>query len=144
MDSDRGWAWLACIADRFLVLSLCWSLLCWERHSRELSLAFLLAWSLLLTGAEAEARLFLLGSAIAADHVCYPSSIELDYWCVCEVLTRGLSCPDNTEGSCSKEPFLNRSTSLHILSFPLPLVGGGLEGRLKHLRTIIKNRLWKI
>jgi hypothetical protein len=26
------------------------------------------------------------------------------------------------------------------LSFPIPLVDGGLEGRLKHLRTIIKNR----
>jgi hypothetical protein len=24
------------------------------------------------------------------------------------------------------------------LSFPLPLVGGGLEGRLKHLRTLTK------
>lgn len=30
------------------------------------------------------------------------------------------------------------------LSFPLPLVGGGLEGRLKRLRTIIKSKLWKI
>jgi hypothetical protein len=28
-----------------------------------------------------------------------------------------------------------------ILSFPLPLMGAGLKGRLKHLRTIIKNRL---
>jgi hypothetical protein len=28
----------------------------------------------------------------------------------------------------------------HILYFPLPLVGGGLKERLKHLRTIIKNR----
>jgi hypothetical protein len=31
--------------------------------------------------------------------------------------------------------------SLPTLSFPLPLVGGRLEGRLKHLRTIIKRRL---
>jgi hypothetical protein len=30
-----------------------------------------------------------------------------------------------------------------ILSFPLPLVGAGLEGRLKCLRTIIKSRLLK-
>jgi hypothetical protein len=29
----------------------------------------------------------------------------------------------------------------HILSSPPPLVGGGLEGRLKHLGTIMKNRL---
>jgi hypothetical protein len=28
----------------------------------------------------------------------------------------------------------------HILSFPLPLVGGRLKVRLKHFRTIIKNR----
>ena len=37
--------------------------------------------------------------------------------------------------------FLNRSTSPFCptnLSFPLPLVGGGLERRLKHLRTLIK------
>jgi hypothetical protein len=27
-----------------------------------------------------------------------------------------------------------------ILSFPLPLVGGGLQGRLKHLKPIIKKR----
>jgi hypothetical protein len=29
----------------------------------------------------------------------------------------------------------------HILSFPLPLVDGGLKGRLKSLRTIIKNKV---
>jgi hypothetical protein len=32
----------------------------------------------------------------------------------------------------------------HILSFPLPLVGGGLEERLKYLITIIKSRFKKI
>jgi hypothetical protein len=31
----------------------------------------------------------------------------------------------------------------HILSFPLPLVGGRLKGRLKNLRTIIKNKIKK-
>lgn len=40
---------------------------------------------------------------------------------------------------------LNRSTpqhpSPHILSFPLPLVGGGLKGRLKHLRTMVKKQV---
>ena len=40
------------------------------------------------------------------------------------------------------------STSPHplcpvSLSFPLPLLGGGLEGRLKHLRTLIKVGLEK-
>jgi hypothetical protein len=29
----------------------------------------------------------------------------------------------------------------YILSFPLPLVGGGLKGRLKSLRTIIKTKV---
>jgi hypothetical protein len=42
----------------------------------------------------------------------------------------------------------NLSKQLHfpcILSFPTPLtlVGGGLQGRLKCLRTIIKNKVWK-
>jgi hypothetical protein len=32
----------------------------------------------------------------------------------------------------------NWSLYSNILSFPLPLVGGGLERRLKHLRTLIK------
>jgi hypothetical protein len=42
------------------------------------------------------------------------------------------------------------SKQVHILlcssnlSFPLPLVGSGLEGRLKHLRTLNKCRFWKI
>jgi hypothetical protein len=31
----------------------------------------------------------------------------------------------------------------HILSFPLPLLGSGLNGRLKCLRTIIKNKTLK-
>ena len=30
------------------------------------------------------------------------------------------------------------------LAFSLPLVDGELEGRLKHLRTLIKSRFWKI
>ena len=42
------------------------------------------------------------------------------------------------------------SKQVHILlcpinlSFPLPLVGDGVEGLLKHLRTLIKSRFWKI
>ena len=42
------------------------------------------------------------------------------------------------------------STQVHILlchiklSFPLPLLCGGLEGSLKYWRTFIKSRLWKI
>jgi hypothetical protein len=40
----------------------------------------------------------------------------------------------------------NLSKQIHfpsVLSFPLPLVGGRLDGRLKHLRTILKDRLKK-
>jgi hypothetical protein len=33
---------------------------------------------------------------------------------------------------------------LHILSFLLPLVGGRLKGKLKHLKTIIKYVLKKL
>jgi hypothetical protein len=42
-------------------------------------------------------------------------------------------------------PLKNHSKQVHLphsLSFPLPLVGGGLKGKLKHLRTIIKNKIW--
>jgi hypothetical protein len=38
----------------------------------------------------------------------------------------------------------NLSKQVHfpcILYFSLPLVGGGLKGRLKHLRAIIKNKV---
>jgi len=54
-----------------------------------------------------------------------------------------LNClyPENADWIHRKELFLNRSTSSFALltfSFPLPLVSGGLEGRLRHLRTVIK------
>jgi hypothetical protein len=50
-------------------------------------------------------------------HVCCPNSTALDCWCVHEVFESGSSClcllacelncrfPDNTDWSCSKEPF---------------------------------------
>jgi hypothetical protein len=53
------------------------------------------------------------------------------------------------ERSGIQGPFLNKvkaiyskpvPLSLNNLSFPLPLVGGGLEGRLKHLRILIGSR----
>lgn len=46
-------------------------------------------------------------------------------------------------------PQRTNSKQVHIplcpinLSFPLPLVGSGLEGRLKHLRNLIKSGIWK-
>jgi hypothetical protein len=49
--------------------------------------------------------------------------------------------PDKTDWICSKELFLNRPTSFFALltfTFHDPLVDGGLEGRLKRLRTLIK------
>ena len=49
--------------------------------------------------------------------------------------------PDNADGICFKEKFLKVLLPTptppypNNLSFSLPLVGGGLEGRLKHLRN---------
>ena len=71
-------------------------------------------------------------------------------WSVCQwirlLLTFELNCwiPENAEGICSKEQFVNRFTYPCIFCFPLPLVGGGLEGRLQRLRTIVERRHWKI
>ena len=72
----------------------------------------LLLWFLLLTQAEAEAWLSLLGSAAAsaiptllkwtAGVFVFVSGLSCRYLLTCE-----LNCqfPDNTDGSCSKEPF---------------------------------------
>jgi hypothetical protein len=48
---------------------------------------------------------------------------------------------DNTYGSFSKEPFSKQVS--HIFSFLQLLLGDGLQGRLKYLRIIIKNRCLK-
>ena len=65
----------------------------------------------------------------------FASGSSCHYLLTCELNCR---CPDNTDGSCSKE----QVHVPHILSSPLPLVDGGLQGRLKCLKTIIKNRVW--
>jgi hypothetical protein len=92
----------------------------------------------------------------------YPGSVC--EWTELLLLTCKLDCrfPDNTDGRCSKKQ--NKQTNKQknpkqnktkktiskqvyfscILSFPLPLVGDLLKGRLKHVRTIIKNKLRKI
>ena len=94
------------------------------------------------------AWMFLQGPATC----CYPVSTKLEWWFTWEVfasdlaaadilgaqpqhLTRELNCqyPGNTDGSCSKEPYLNRSCIL-----PLQLVGDGLKSRWKYLRTANK------
>ena len=91
------------------VSCLHWSSLPWEKiswHSCWL-------WSLLLTGAEAEAWLSLLGSADSCLlSGLYWTRLLVYPWSVCEwiellPLTCELNCkfPDNTDGSCSKEPF---------------------------------------
>ena len=124
-----------------LVSSLCWSSLPWERHSWELLLFLLVP--------PAEAWLSLLGPVTTVANL----TTELDCWCICEVFARESSCrclltcelncwySYSTDGSCSKN-FSKRSTFSCILSFLLPLLGGGLQGRLKHLRATIKNRIW--
>ena len=48
-----------------------------------------------------------------------------------------------------RQDLLQRTISIqvhspHILSFSLPMMGGGLEGRLKCLRTVSKSRFWNI
>jgi hypothetical protein len=42
---------------------------------------------------------------------------------------------NNTDGSCSKGPFYWSTSSIFFL------VGGGLKGRLKHLRTMVKKQV---
>jgi hypothetical protein len=116
-DSDKGWLGLLIeLAVQCLLVShLPWYLLSWEHLSGELLLASLWVFP-------AEAWLSLLGSAITADSsllfwlywtrlLVYPESVL--EWIELMVLTCELNCwfPDNTDGSCSKEPFLNRSIS---------------------------------
>jgi hypothetical protein len=111
-------------------LSLHWSSLIEESHSWELLLT-----SLLLTWAQDEAWLSLLGSTTSVGSCLlsqlYWTGLLVHPWSICEWI---------------KVPPKNLSKQIHfpwIPSFPLPLVGGGLQGKLKHLRTIIKNRFWK-
>ena len=65
---------------------------------------------------------------LAAVDSCLVFAIKLDYW-----------YPDNGEWTRPKELLLNIHSILfiHNLPFSLPLVSG-LEGRLKHLRTLKK------
>ena len=99
--------------QHWLVLCLLWSSLHWKRHNGNFSQCSCCLWSLLLTCAEAEAWLSLLDHATAAD-LCFPSHLYRNgllvyLWSVCQriKLTSELKCqfPDNTDGSCSKEPF---------------------------------------
>jgi hypothetical protein len=95
--------------------------------------------------------LSLLGSATSTDSCLlswlYWTGLMIYPWSVCmwmelQVWSCELNCwfPDNTAVSYTKEPF---STG------PLPLYASftcgdsGVKGRLKHLRTIIKNRFQK-
>jgi hypothetical protein len=53
-------------------------------------------------------------------------------------MTCDLTCsiPEDTDGIFS---LISKQVHFpHVLSFPLPLADGGLEGRLKHLRTSLK------
>jgi hypothetical protein len=110
--------------------------------------------SLLLT--RAKAWLSLLGSEC---HRCwlvlvsqlYRTGLLVYPWSVCKgieplLLTCALNNRDYSQQRWEllQRTFLNRSTTPRILSFPLPLVGGGLQGRLTSLRTIIQNKVWKL
>ena len=108
-------------------------------------------WSLLLTWAEAEAEawLALLGRVTAVANSGYWTAgvsvkcLQVDRAAAaCWPVNWTADFQTTQTGVAPK----NLSKQVHfpcILSFPLPLVGGGLQGRLKHLRTIIKSRLWK-
>ena len=148
MDSGCGWGGLAYTTNFVTLVGLVVLLIIASQRGTAENFSWRSSWSLLLTLDEAEAWLSLLGSPILLIHVCYSDSTGLlaYLWSVYEwvklpLLTCELNCqfPDNTDGICSKEPFLNVPLP-HILSFPLSLEGGGLKGRLKHLRTIIKSR----
>jgi hypothetical protein len=111
-------------------------------------------WSLLLTCAEAEVWLSLLGSTTAADSYFYSNSTELDYWSTREVFLSVLSCHcwsvnwtadfQTTQVGVAPKNLSKQVHFPHILSFPLPLLCSRLKGRLKYLRTIIKTKHWKI
>ena len=110
------------------------------------------SWYFLLTRAKAEAWLSLTDSATSADS-CLLSWLYwtglLMYLC----FQVDLAAPANLgiELLISRQhrwellqvAFQNRYTPFPILSFPQLLVDGGLKRRLKHLRTIIKNKVWK-
>jgi hypothetical protein len=111
--------------------------------------------SLLLTCAEAEAWLALLASATRCWFLFAVPT--LPYWTAgvsvkCLRVDHAAAAAANlgTELLIFRQhrwKLLQRAISKqvhfpHILSFPLPLVGGGLQGRLKCLRTIIKNKGW--
>ena len=149
MDSKGGWAWLACIAKCF------WSCTFADFYFLERGTDENFSWhSSLVPPADSSWGWGLAVSARSHHHCCYPYSTEQDCWHIREVFASGLSflCwPVNKiadfqtrqMGVVSKDHFENRSNLSRILSFLLPLVDGGLKGRLKHLGTIIKRRLWK-
>jgi hypothetical protein len=65
------------------------------------------------------------------DWAAAADSCELNYW-----------YPDNIDWNCFKEIFLDSSTSFFALS-TFPLVSRGIEGMLKHFRTLTKSWFWK-
>ena len=103
-----------------------------ETHTKELLVAF---WQLLRTQANWQS-LFWIELLLPIGEWCLwvDQATTLD---LCE-----LNCwyPDNTDCICLKQLFLNRSTSSFVLLTiffpPLPLVDGGLEGKLKHITCI--------
>jgi hypothetical protein len=96
---------------------------------------------------EAEAWLSLLG------HVTAVANWTLPNWTVgvsgrCLGVDRAAAANLGTELLISRQHRQEHSKNFskkvhfpHILSFPLPLMISGLQGRLKRLRTIIKNKI---
>jgi hypothetical protein len=142
--------WVSCM----LVSRLHWSLLHWEEQLKTFpGVPVVPVLPFVLTRAEAEAWLSLLGRVPLMIRVCYPHSTKEDCWYICEVFASGSRChcwPQWTELLISRQhrqellqrTFLNRSTS--PVSFLFHYLWWVVATReKKHLRTIIKNRVWK-
>ena len=138
--------------QHFLVLSLRRSLLHWKRHDKELLLVFLLV---LVPPAD----LCLAVSAARLYHHCWfmfaiptlPNwifGILMKYlwmdWAAAADLWTKLLISWQRRWDLLQRTLSEQVHFPHSFTSSLSLVGVGPEGRLKHLRTIIKSKLWKI
>ena len=143
------------IKDSFLTTCICWSALHWvvehicrdsiERNVKKKAFWWVLVASccfyrLRLIGRVSQ---FLLDRTVVANLLIVSvSGLNYHCWFLGTELLMSWQCRlDSPQRTLSKQ--LHTLLCPINLSFPLPLVGGRLEGRLRYLRTIIKCRLWK-
>jgi hypothetical protein len=107
----------------------------WERHGRQL-----LA-SLLVLAAPVVSYLFNRGLDVSIG-LCHNCGLA---FAILSLLSRLLVYIGQCRLDLLQKIFLKKSTSpILIIYFPIPLVGGRLEGRLTHLRCLIKSRVLKV